>query len=101
MEFAEQLPFIERVWCCEFGYYIGDINPEASRDAVEWINKSAINGFIKALNMNKEEWHKDVENIDLILDCLLKKFAPKMAQIALELDAHYVNLTEYVAETKK
>ena len=65
------------------------------------INKSGYHiGFIKALNMNKEEWHKDVENIDLILDCL-PGIAPKMVQIALELDAHYVNLTEYVAETTK
>lgn len=85
----------------KFDIYIGDINVDACLDAKEWIETSGEHiGFVQSVDMKKEEWHRNLENIDLILDCLPGKFAPKMAQVALDLDAHYVNLTEYVAETK-
>lgn len=38
---------------------------------------------------------------DLLLDCLPGSQAPRMARLALEQDCHYVNLTEYVAETQQ
>ena len=86
----------------KFDIYIGDINPEACQDAKVWIEKSGYHiGFVQPLDMRKEGWHNNLSEIDLILDCLPGKFAPKMAQIALDLDAHYVNLTEYVAETRQ
>lgn len=86
----------------KFDIYIGDINLEACEDARRWIEKSGYHiGFIQPLNMGKEGWHQKLKEIDLVLDCLPGKFAPKMAQVALDLDAHYVNLTEYVAETKQ
>lgn len=39
------------------------------------------------------------DSYDLILDCLPGRFAPALAQVALESNCHYINLTEYVKET--
>ena len=47
------------------------------------------------------EFEQKGQSIDIILDCLPGRFAPAMARAALRFDAHYVNLTEYVAETKE
>ena len=38
---------------------------------------------------------------DVLLDCLPGSLAPKMAAYAREYKLHYVNLTEYVAETNE
>jgi saccharopine dehydrogenase-like NADP-dependent oxidoreductase len=86
----------------KFDIHIGDINLDASFDAKTWIEKAGQNsGFVRPFDMKKEGWQEKLGDIDLVLDCLPGKFAPKMAQLALDLDAHYVNLTEYVAETKQ
>ena len=86
----------------KFDIHIGDINLDASFDARTWIEKAGENeGFVRPFDMTKEGWQAKLGAIDLVLDCLPGKFAPKMAQLALDLDSHYVNLTEYVAETKQ
>ena len=86
----------------KFDIHIGDINLDASFDAKTWIEEAGGNeGFVRPFDMTKEGWQAKLGAIDLVLDCLPGKFAPKMAQLALDLDSHYVNLTEYVAETKQ
>ena len=47
------------------------------------------------------EWEQSLEAADIILDCLPGRFAPAMAKLAIKYSLHYVNLTEYVAETKE
>ena len=48
---------------------------------------------------------KEMEDIftkgDVLLDCLPGSLAPKMARYAKDFKMHYVNLTEYVAETNE
>ena len=46
-------------------------------------------------------WEEKVSHCDILLDCLPGRFAPKMARLAIDNHMHYVNLTEYVAETKQ
>ena len=42
-----------------------------------------------------------LERADAILDCLPGAHAPRMARLAREHGCHYLNLTEYVAETEE
>jgi saccharopine dehydrogenase-like NADP-dependent oxidoreductase len=51
--------------------------------------------------MMKDGWQNNLPQMDILLDCLPGKFAPQMAQIAKDNKMHYVNLTEYVHETKE
>ena len=84
---------------------IGDINTAAIAKATDWITKAgSADGIIEGFDMS-EDWQAAFEernqSIDIILDCLPGRFAPSMAKAALRFGAHYVNLTEYVAETKE
>ncbi len=85
--------------------YIGDINAQARQRAVDWIAKSGTHETVLESFDMSEDWQSDFEeqgiNVDIILDCLPGRFAPSMAKAALRLQSHYVNLTEYVAETKE
>lgn len=85
--------------------YIGDINEAARQKAVQWIADSGSqNTVLESFDMSVD-WQSDFEsrgvNVDIILDCLPGRFAPSTAKAALRLGAHYVNLTEYVEETKQ
>ena len=84
--------------------FIGDINTAAIAKATEWISKAGTSdGVLEGFDMSGD-WQTAFEernqSIDIVLDCLPGRFAPSMAKAALRFDAHYVNLTEYVAETK-
>lgn len=84
---------------------IGDINTAAIAKATDWITKAgSADGIIEGFDMSGD-WQAAFEernqSIDIILDCLPGRFAPSMAKAALRFGAHYVNLTEYVAETKE
>lgn len=85
--------------------FIGDINDPARRKAVDWIAKSGdASGVLRSFDMSGDwqtEFQQQGQSIDIILDCLPGRFAPAMARAALRFGAHYVNLTEYVAETKE
>ena len=85
--------------------YIGDINAAAREKAVRWIADSGAQATILESFDMSADWQSDFEsrgvNVDIILDCLPGRFAPSTAKAALRLDAHYVNLTEYVDETKE
>lgn len=84
---------------------IGDINEAARVHAVDWIAQSGYtDGLLTSFDMGTDwqsQFEADGRNIDIILDCLPGRLAPAMARAALRLNAHYVNLTEYVAETKE
>ena len=83
--------------------YIGDIRMDACHQAKEWILSSGdVDGEVHCFDMN-EDWvtQLNAANVNIVLDCLPGKMAPKMAKVALGWNAHYVNLTEYVAETKE
>ena len=84
---------------------IGDINDRARLKAVEWIAKAgAADGVLRSFDMSSDwqtEFEQQGQSIDIVLDCLPGRFAPAMARTALRFGAHYVNLTEYVAETKE
>ena len=85
--------------------YIGDINSETRENAVDWIESSGqVDGDLAAFDMTVD-WLAEFESsgvaVDIILDCLPGRFAPDMARAAIRLNAHYVNLTEYVSETKQ
>ena len=84
---------------------IGDINEEARLNAVNWIaSAGSSGGRLESFDMS-DDWQAAFEqkgqSIDIVLDCLPGRFAPSMARAALRFGAHYVNLTEYVAETKE
>ena len=85
--------------------YIGDINAAAREKAVRWIADSGAQATILESFDMSADWQSDFEsrgvNVDIILDCLPGRFAPSTAKAALRLGAHYVNLTEYVDETKE
>ena len=57
-------------------------------------------GTLNAVEM-AGDWETKVSHCDILLDCLPGSLAPKMAGIAIGHNMHYVNLTEYVAETKQ
>lgn len=59
-----------------------------------------VEGAMHAVEMSGN-WESLVSHCDILLDCLPGHLAPKMARIAIKNEMHYVNLTEYVAETKE
>ena len=85
--------------------FIGDINESARLKAIDWITTAGTtSGKLESFDMSGDwqtEFEQKGQSIDIILDCLPGRFAPAMARAALRFDAHYVNLTEYVAETKE
>lgn len=85
--------------------FIGDINEEARLKATNWIaSAGSSEGTLDSFDMSGDwqaEFERRGQSIDIILDCLPGRFAPSMARAALRFEAHYVNLTEYVAETKE
>jgi saccharopine dehydrogenase-like NADP-dependent oxidoreductase len=81
---------------------IGDINDDQLADASAWVTKGAPDSNVTAFNMAKEvELGVLLDSCDVIMDCLPGSFAPKLARLALDHHAHYVNLTEYVKETEE
>jgi saccharopine dehydrogenase-like NADP-dependent oxidoreductase len=81
--------------------YIGDINQNSIRSAQGWIAKGgSSDGEIIGVDMTGN-WQEKLPPVDIVLDCLPGKFAPMLAAYSVENECHYVNLTEYVAETKQ
>lgn len=92
---------MRHLWDRDVNLILGDINSEQSETARKWVLKGGpANGTIQCCLM-RDEWDSVLENAVILLDCLPGKFAPKMAKLAIKYDLHYVNLTEYVAETKE
>jgi saccharopine dehydrogenase-like NADP-dependent oxidoreductase len=57
-------------------------------------------GTLQTIEMTGD-WEEHIEHCDILLDCLPGSLAPRMARLAIKNNMHYVNLTEYVAETKE
>ena len=103
---------LRTVWEEHVDIWLGDISEDTLEKAQDFIKQSEIyidedteeeydiEGSIETVLM-KEGWEQTLPQMDILLDCLPGKFAPQMAQIAKDRGMHYVNLTEYVQETKQ
>lgn len=83
--------------------YLGDRDTAIAEKAADWINvanniKSA-HPFILQADAPSSEMLDICEKADILLDCLPGSLAPAMGRLAKQYRMHYVNLTEYVAET--
>lgn len=85
--------------------YLGDINPKQIDNALHWMenapNRHKVHGVVMPTGEIDSPFTDVLQNCDVLLDCLPGSFAPQMAQLALEHDMHYANLTEYVNETDR
>lgn len=83
--------------------FIGDRDKLIAQEAAEWLKQ----GCTKELSVDTFQLLPGYEDqkdhvfvgADIILDCLPGSEAPRIGTIAKKYGAHYVNLTEYVAET--
>lgn len=92
---------LQKFWDVDTHILFGDrllsIAEEACHDVSQFgIESSALS----ALEMTGA-WEEKVQAYDILLDCLPGRLAPEMARVAIANNMHYVNLTEYVAETKE
>ena len=86
--------------------FIGDVNPAAAEDAVNWIkegltHEEEVSAFIMPKEGSSPEMDKVFDRGAIILDCLPGSQAPRMARMARKHQMHYANLTEYVKETNE
>ena len=103
---------LRSVWNEKVDIWLGDISEENLENARNFIYQSEvywegdqekkveIEGTIETVQMHVG-WQDTLPQMDILLDCLPGRLAPKMAQIAKDHKMHYVNLTEYVKETKE
>jgi saccharopine dehydrogenase-like NADP-dependent oxidoreductase len=97
---AEWSPRQLKIW-------IGNRTLEKAEQLVRWAQKSCTNKTdIQAFHLPEEgpyteELHAIFERASILLDCLPGSQAPRMAQIAVDFNMHYANLTEYVKETEQ
>ncbi len=86
---------------------LGDLTLDAAHSACEFANAEvatdapAARGLAMPIEGTSVELDRILTSADAILDCLPGSQAPRMAALALEHGCHYLNLTEYVAETKQ
>lgn len=82
---------------------LGDRSKRAAEDAV-WFARAA-GDEVEALEMPDEGTSHDLntclDTAAAIIDCLPGSQAPRIAKLAREHGCHYLNLTEYVAETEE
>lgn len=84
--------------------YIGNRTLSKAKKLVEWIDTGITKSCtIKSFYLSENDLTKEMKDVfkqgEIILDCLPGTQAPKMAGYAKDYNMHYVNLTEYVAET--
>jgi len=89
---------------CEI--FIGDIQLTIAEEACKWIQTGAsslvnIECFEIKPDLVTEHMDYIFKSADIVLDCLPGSEAPRMAAFAKKYNLHYVNLTEYVDETKQ
>ena len=85
--------------------HIGDRDENSAQNAARWIAEGKTHPIdVHGFRMPES----GIEGLDafcspggVVLDCLPGSEAPRMARLALKNNMHYVNLTEYVAETKE
>ncbi|MEQ9582806.1 MAG: saccharopine dehydrogenase NADP-binding domain-containing protein, partial [Arenibacter sp.] len=86
--------------------FIGNRTLEKAEKVADWIGKGSTDpGVAKGFCLSEAGLTNEMEDIftqgDVLLDCLPGSLAPKMASYAKDFKMHYVNLTEYVAETNE
>jgi len=86
--------------------FIGNRTLEKAKKVAKWIGEGTTKpGVARAFCLSETGLTKEMEQIfnqgDVLLDCLPGSLAPKMATYAKDFGMHYVNLTEYVAETNE
>jgi saccharopine dehydrogenase-like NADP-dependent oxidoreductase len=82
---------------------LGDLSADAAREAAEFANAASSDPAPRGIAMPAEgtspELAAALSEAQVLVDCLPGSQAPRMARLALEHGLHYLNLTEYVAET--
>lgn len=91
-------------WHCEV--VIGDTSEHQLEDASTWIQRglghtNGLSTFVMPSDANPEAFSRPLAEANVLLDCLPGSLAPSMARLCIEYNLHYVNLTEYVQETKE
>lgn len=86
---------------------LGDIHEEAVESALQFANVEVptdappARGLVMPSEGTNAELDEVLASADAILDCLPGSQAPRMARLAKQHGCHYLNLTEYVAETNE
>lgn len=84
---------------------IGDRRLESAQETVNWISEGKIHPIAIEPFQLPEAGTQGMEGVGqpggILLDCLPGSQAPRMARFALDNDMHYVNLTEFVAQTEE
>lgn len=85
---------------------LGDISQKALDNAIAYVKESStktipVSGIMMPISESNDELDSILQKSDIIMDCLPGGQAPRMARLAKQHNCHYVNLTEYVAETKE
>jgi saccharopine dehydrogenase-like NADP-dependent oxidoreductase len=98
--------FLREIGDLEVNLYIGDVNMRSADNASSWIGDGHDGyGLIEPLEMPENgtdnAMNKVLGSVDIVLDCLPGKEAPRMAELARRNNIHYVNLTEYARETNE
>ncbi|MDX1327221.1 MAG: saccharopine dehydrogenase C-terminal domain-containing protein [Arenibacter sp.] len=86
--------------------FIGNRTLDKADRVAQWIKDGVTTPCeVKAFLLSENDTTSEMESVfkqgDILLDCLPGSLAPRMAGYAKEYGMHYVNLTEYVAETKE
>jgi saccharopine dehydrogenase-like NADP-dependent oxidoreductase len=85
--------------------FFGDISNQALDAAISFVTEGctktpSINAVLMPLTDSNADLDNALQACDIILDCLPGNQAPRLAALAKKHHCHYVNLTEYVQETK-
>jgi saccharopine dehydrogenase-like NADP-dependent oxidoreductase len=86
--------------------WMGDIKAESASEASQWVLEDSNRpGKVTPVTMpasgTSDAMTAALQECHILLDCLPGSQAPRMAKLCLEHGLHYVNLTEYVAETEE
>jgi saccharopine dehydrogenase-like NADP-dependent oxidoreductase len=86
--------------------FIGNRTLSKAKKVAGWIEEGTTNPCsVTAFHLPEggitEEMKATLDKGNVLLDCLPGSQAPKMARLAKDFQLHYVNMTEYVAETNE
>ncbi len=86
--------------------FIGNRTLSKAQKVARWIEEG-ISGEckVKPFHLHGTEMTEEMKDVfsrgEILLDCLPGSLAPRMARFAKDFGMHYVNMTEYVAETNE
>ena len=91
-------------WDCEV--ILGDVSEDQLEDAAQWVKlgvggKARLGTFLMPADSDPDAFERALSDAHVLLDCLPGAMAPAMARLCLHYGLHYVNLTEYVKETRE